>query len=106
LNLFTLNAVHRWFVGRRLRPYVGGGAGAAIPHVEATVGGVETDGYQLAGWAAQGLAGLSIDVTGPLSVFVEYKLSWADIDAELNGGGSIRHEIWTQQLVFGFTFRF
>ncbi len=108
-NLLTLNALHRWLpAGRRgwLQPYVGVGAGLAYPHVEAVVNGVETNGYQLAGWTAQGLAGVSADLTGSLSAFLEYKLNWADVDADLDGGGSIRQEIWTQQLLVGLTWRF
>jgi lipid A oxidase len=113
-NLLTLNAVRRWLLpGDRdgtlrgsLRPYVGLGAGAAIPHVEATVAGVRTEEYQLVGWTAQGLAGLGVDLTRSLSAFVEYKLNWADVDASLSGGGSVRQEIWTQQLLLGLTFRF
>jgi lipid A oxidase len=113
-NLLTLDAVHRWSLGDargrglkgRLQPYVGAGAGAAIPHVEATVNGVETSGYQLAGWTVAGLAGMSIDIAGPVSGFIEYKLNWADVDGHLDGGGSIRQEIWTQQLVLGLSIRF
>lgn len=108
-NLLTLNALHRWLpMGRRgrLQPYVGAGAGLACPRVEALVNGVETDGYQLAGWTVQGLAGVNVDLTRSLGAFVEYKLNWADVDAELGGGGSIQQEIWTHQLLVGLTWRF
>jgi lipid A oxidase len=107
LNLATLNVVRRWLPERgRLAPYAGAGAGAAIPHVEATVGGVRTEEYQLAGWTLQGLAGVSLEIAGPVAAFLEYKLNWADVDAGLDGKGSIRQEIWTHQLLLGMTLRF
>ncbi|MCO4847302.1 MAG: lipid A oxidase, partial [Yoonia sp.] len=48
LNTLTVNAYRRWenAVGD-LTPYVGGGLGLAIPHVEVTHGESETFGYQV-----------------------------------------------------------
>ena len=63
-----------------LVPYAGIGAGAAIPHTEVWFKGEgkknRTNEYQLAGPAAQLLAGLELRV-GRVSYFVEYKFNYA-----------------------------
>lgn len=53
LNTLTINVYRRWenALGS-ISPYVGGGLGVAIPHVEVTYGGSETFGYQVTGPAA------------------------------------------------------
>lgn len=78
----------------RIRPYVGLGAGFALPHVEVWFPGEEnsrrTNEYQFAGPAAQLLAGLEIR-TGNMSYFVEYKFTWAQILAALSERQSWRN---------------
>jgi lipid A oxidase len=114
LNFLTLNLLHRWFpkgqrgdspLGR-LQPYVGIGAGITIPHVETTVDNKSTDEYQFGGPALQGLAGLSYDLFKHLSTFIEYKISYADVDMDIAGGGKISIEPVTHQFVFGLSARF
>lgn len=102
-NLLTLNGLYRFPLIGHLEPYAGLGAGAAIPHVETNVGGVETSEYQLAGPAVQGLIGVTADVTQRLSVFAEYKLSYADINADLRGGGTVQLAPWTNHFVLGLS---
>lgn len=73
----------------RLRPYVGIGAGAALPHVEVWPTGAteveKTNEYQAAGPAMQFVFGLEWQGKfGP--VFIEYKYTWAQITAALTGG--------------------
>ena len=113
-NFLTLNFMRRWFpkgqrdntfVGR-LQPYAGIGAGAAIPHVEATVGGVTTARYDSAGWTMQGMLGVNFDIWGPISAFVEYKLNYAHVDIGLNGGSNIETQTWTHQFIIGLAVRF
>ena len=74
-----------------VRPYVGAGAGLAMPHVEVWAAGDprerRTNEYQLAGPAAQLVAGFELRV-GRLACFVEYKLSWAWISGALTGDHS------------------
>lgn len=72
-----------------LRPYVGIGAGFALPHVEVWHPGEpqRTNEYQLGGPAAQFVAGLELR-TGKVSYFVEYKFSWASISGALTGDKS------------------
>jgi hypothetical protein len=103
-NLLTLNAAHRWRADRRVRPFVGGGLGASLAHVEVGLGEDVTDEYQLAGPAAQVLGGAEVRFGRLISVVVEYKLSWADIDTDLQGGGSLHVRPWTHQFVFGVGF--
>ena len=107
-NLLTLNGTYRWlFDGdeseliRRLEPYAGLGLGVAIPHVETEREGVVTDEYQLTGIAAEGLVGLGFHVAGRFALLMEYKLTYANLDGDLNGGASIRVRPWTSQFVVG-----
>ena len=102
-NILTANLAHRWIVAERFRPYVGGGAGIAIPHVEVTIDGSSTSEYQAAGPAFQALAGLDFRLIGPLSAFGEYKLTYAQISADLDGGGSIDVDPLTHHLAFGLS---
>jgi lipid A oxidase len=73
----------------QIRPYVGIGAGAAVPHVEVRFAGEKrwTSQYQYAGPSAQLLAGLEIR-SGRGSFFLEYKFIWASISAALTRGHS------------------
>jgi hypothetical protein len=74
-----------------IRPYVGIGAGAAIPHVEVGFAGEpgrrRTNEYQLAGPAAQLVAGVEFR-HGRGSFYLEYKFTWASIAAMLSGDRS------------------
>ncbi len=75
----------------RIRPYLGLGAGVAVPHVEVWFAGEgaksRTHEYQYAGPAAQLMAGLELRV-GRGSYFVEYKFIWASLSGTLTGGRS------------------
>lgn len=65
LNTLTVNAYRRWenaIAG--LTPYVGGGVGLSIPHVEVVSGASETFGYQVTGPAATWIAGASYPISG------------------------------------------
>jgi lipid A oxidase len=72
-----------------VRPYLGIGAGFAIPHVEVWFPGepVRTNEYQYAGPAAQAIAGLELRA-GKWSYFIEYKFTWASISGALTGDES------------------
>lgn len=119
-NSFTFNVMYRWFLGEggrrdgtffgRLQPYVGVGAGVAIPHVEASVNGVTTSDYQWAGPAAQGFLGANYDLAGwgwgSLSMFAEYKLTHVNVDLNLVGGSSIRTSTLTNQFIVGLSLAF
>ena len=108
-NLFTATGSYRWFVGSegpglegsRWRPYIGLGLGIAVPHVEITVPESETYEYQLVGPAAQGFLGTELSITRRFSFFAEYKLTWADMQPDLVGGGTLEVQPWTNHLVLG-----
>ncbi len=75
----------------RVTPYVGVGAGVAVPHVEVWFQGEgeepRTNEYQFAGPAAQLVGGLELR-TGRMSYFIEYKFSLAWLNGGLTGGKS------------------
>ncbi|HEX2115124.1 MAG TPA: hypothetical protein VHM01_12025 [Alphaproteobacteria bacterium] len=105
LNLLTLNGLYRLRLPVAIEPYAGIGVGVAIPHVETEIAGVATQDYQLAGPAAQALVGINAPVHGRFSAFLEYKLSYANIDGDLSGGGTLEVEPWTNHFVLGLSFQ-
>jgi lipid A oxidase len=110
-NLLTGNALYRWSTGRthwfgESRPYAGVGLGIAYPHVEVAINGQSTVDYQITGPAYQGFVGLDIEAFERVSVVVEYKLTYAAIDADISGGGSVRFKPWTQHAVLGAAYHF
>lgn len=115
LNTITFNGHYRWFpAGQRdssllgrMQLYTALGAGFSIPHVEATVNGVNTHEYQAgAGPVLNGMLGVNYDIWDFVSGFVEYKLTYADVEAELKGGGSINTETVNHQIAFGIAAHF
>jgi lipid A oxidase len=110
-NLLTANALYRWQAWQsstlgEISPYAGAGLGVAWPHVEIAAGGQTTAEYQVAGPALQGLVGLDLKAFDRVSVFVEYKLSRADMRIDIAGGGSVRLNPATQHAIVGGTYRF
>jgi lipid A oxidase len=106
LNLLTLNGLYRLRPPIGIEPYAGLGLGVAIPHIETRTGTVETQGYELAGPAAQALIGIDAPVYKGVSAFVEYKLTYARISGDLEGGGTLDVNPWTNHFVFGLSYRF
>jgi lipid A oxidase len=108
-NLLLLEVLYRFnstFHGTVV-PYVGVGVGVTIPHVEVTLDNhTKTYEYQLAGAAAQIMAGLEYKLTDRWSVFTEFKLSYSSIAADLQGGGSLETDLWSPQIALGVTYRF
>lgn len=107
LNTLTVNAYRRWenAIGG-LTPYVGGGLGIAIPHVEVTNGGSETFGYQVTGPAATWIAGASYPISDKWSVFGEYKGTYSQNTADLDTGGTLETDVLTNAVNVGLSFRF
>ena len=93
------------FLGR-IQPYAGIGAGVAIPHVEVAVGDSLTDNYQVGGPAVQGTVGANLDVIWGFSIFADYKLTYADIEADLGEGGSLKIEPVTNHFALGLSYSF
>lgn len=90
-NVLLVTPLVRLASFANITPYAGIGGGFALPHVEVWSAGDardrRTNEYQLAGAAAQIVAGLDIRL-GRFSWFIEYKLSWASISGALTGGHS------------------
>jgi lipid A oxidase len=108
LNLLTANVLYRHPNNSRFTPYVGVGAGIAIPHVEVefVATGNETFEYQATGPAVQGLIGVDIAITDHISTFVEYKANYSWNEADLAGGGSLETNILSNQFIVGLTYKF
>ena len=97
-NMVTLNALAR--LGRfRVQPYVGAGAGISLPHTEVAFREEKgrTYEYQYAGLVGQALVGFEVPL-GRVSVFVEYKFSYAPYDVPLSGvnGWLLVTDVWRQ----------
>ncbi len=107
LNTLTVNAYRRWnqVIGG-LTPYVGGGIGVALPHVEVTNGASETFGYQLTGPAATWIAGATMPINDKWSVFGEYKGTFSSNTADLDSGGKLETDIVTNAVNVGVSFNF
>lgn len=111
LNLITVNYAKRW-PGKwnNFTPYVSGGIGIALPHVDITPvsTGVRTYGYQLTGAAARLTAGASYDITDNWRAFGEYQFTVSSNTAELDGpgGGTLSTRIITNSLNIGISYAF
>ena len=107
LNILTVNAYRSWdgaLAG--LSPYVGGGLGVAVPHVELTDNGSETFGHQATGPAVALIAGASYPISEQWSVFGEYKGTYSMNAADLEGGGTLETDIITNSVNLGVSFNF
>ncbi|RMF09967.1 MAG: lipid A oxidase [Alphaproteobacteria bacterium] len=107
LNLLTFNVLYRTDRGR-YRPYGGVGVGLSIPNVEfrRANGGPETNEYQITGVAVAGLVGLEMDINDRFALFGEYKLTFSQNEADLNGGGTLEADLWTNHVIFGVAYKF
>ncbi|MGR3269388.1 porin family protein [Thalassococcus profundi] len=108
LNILTANAMYRWpDKWGSLTPYVGGGVGVAIPHVDVeTAAGDKTFGYQYTGPAARVIAGAKYDLNERFAVFGEYQFVYSSNDADLDGGGSLKSDIKTNAINVGLSLKF
>ncbi|MEO1640946.1 MAG: outer membrane beta-barrel protein [Pseudomonadota bacterium] len=107
INTLTVNAYRRWndALGT-MSPYVGGGIGVSVPHVELTNGASETFGYQITGPAATVIAGAQMPINDQWSVFGEYKGTISSNTADLDSGGTLEADVVTNALNVGVSFNF
>ncbi len=106
LNTLTLNGLYRHPLSW-VTPYAGVGVGVSIPHVEVDVaGGSSTEEYQVGGVAAQALAGMEFSLGDRFALFAEYKFSYTPLDVDLDGGGSLETDLFTNQAMLGLSVRF
>lgn len=107
LNTWTINGYRRWQNAMGdATPYVGAGLGISAPGVEVRYQGSDTFEYQITGIAATWLAGVTYPVNNEWSVFGEYKGTFTSNDVELEGGGSLTSDIFTNALNVGVSFSF
>ena len=109
INTLTFNAVKRFpTISYGLRPYVGGGLGVSIPHVEVqtTAAGARTFEYQYGGVVAQFQGGVEYSINEQWSIFGEYKMNYVDLNVDLDGGGSLSSELITNSINIGAGFSF
>ena len=107
LNTLTANAYYRWqdALGE-VTPYVGGGIGLSIPHVEVITENSRTLDYQVTGPAATWIAGASMPINENWSVFGEYKGTYSINEGDLETGGTVSSDIFTNALNVGVSFNF
>lgn len=107
LNILTINGYRRWEnQNSKVTPYIGGGLGVSIPHVEVTYGSSETFGYQLTGPAVAWLAGGSFALNDRWSVFAEYKGTYSKNIADLETGGTLNNDVVTNAVNLGISVNF
>lgn len=107
LNTLTANAYYRWDAGLgTITPYVGGGVGITVPHVEVITSDSRTLGFQYTGPAATVIAGASMPINDQWSVFGEYKGTATFNEGDLDTGGTIETDIFTNALNIGVSFNF
>jgi lipid A oxidase len=107
LNQIYLGGTYRWQHEQWWTPYVGFGVGLSVPHVEVrrTGSSVKTFEYQVTGVAVEGLVGVDIASRPRVSAFGDYKLSFSSNDADLNGGGTLETDVWTNHFILGLSYR-
>ena len=119
-NIITANVMKRWpgaFIKQPgFTPYVGGGVGIAMPHVDAAVTGASnrTYDYEYTGLALRGIAGLKYDLTEDWALFGEYQFTWSDnsitVDADPavagQADGKLSTDITTHAVNFGISYSF
>ncbi|KAA9006660.1 outer membrane protein [Histidinibacterium aquaticum] len=107
LNIATANVYYRWpeRLGP-LTPYVGAGAGIAVPHVEVEKNGSSTYEYQYTGPAVTLIAGASYPLSDSWAVFGELKSTMSWNEAELSSGGTLESRIVTNALNVGVSYNF
>lgn len=107
LNTLTANAYYRWQDAfGDITPYVGGGVGLSIPHVEVLTADSRTLGYQVTGPAATLIAGATMPINDQWSIFGEYKGTFTVNEGDLDTGGTVSSDIFTNALNVGVSFNF
>lgn len=118
-NIITANAIKRWpgaFNSGMFTPYLGGGIGVAIPHVDIQPLGspTRTYGYEQTGLAVRGIAGIKYDLTDRWALFTEYQFTYSDNEMTIDPNitipgqlpGQLKTEILTHAVNFGISYSF
>ena len=115
-NIFTANVMKRWpglFNSGKFTPYLGGGVGIAVPHVDALATGAtnRTFDYENTGPALRGIAGVKYDFNDRWAIFSEYQITWSDNDITIDPdagqpSGRLNAELLTHAVNFGISYSF
>ena len=107
VNILTVNAMRRW-PGQwgDLTPYVGGGVGVAIPHVDVESGGGKSFEYQVTGPAARWTAGASYPLSDTVSIFADYQGTYSMHTMDLGSGGTLETNLVTNAVNLGVSLSF
>lgn len=107
LNILTVNVTRRWRSdGKRWVPYLSGGLGVSVPHVEVETTGGKTLGYQLTGPAARWTLGIAYSINRRWSLFAEYGGTYSQNKADLDNGGTLETDILTNAANLGISYSF
>jgi lipid A oxidase len=107
LNIVTANVLYRWpEPSRRWTPYVIGGLGVSVPHVEVTTAAGRTFEYEYGGLALRAAAGISYAFNEHWSGFAEVQATYTVNDVDLKNGGDLETNIFTNALNLGVSYRF
>lgn len=102
MDTLTLNGLRRFegaFEG--VTPYVGAGLGVAVTEFEADGATVDASGP-----AVSWVAGASLPIGENWSVFGEYEGTYADVEGDTGGGGTIEADTVTNSINLGVSFSF
>lgn len=102
MDTLTVSGLRRWedaFEG--VTPYVGAGVGVAVTEFEA-----DGDEVDASGPAVSWVAGASVPIGENLSVFGEYEGTYADVEGDTAGGGSLEADTVTNSINLGVSFSF
>lgn len=119
-NIITANVIKRWPGAfertPRFTPYLGGGVGIAVPHVDIKVTGASsrTFGFETTGVALRGIAGLKYAINERWSLFGEYQVVYSDNDATIEADpavpgqtdGKLKTELFTHAVNIGISYSF
>ncbi len=89
-----------------IEPYYGLGLGIAYPHVDVEGANSKTYDYQYTGAAYQIMLGAKKQIVDSWKTFVEYRVTYTPIEADLDGGGRIKTNILNNQVSLGITYLF
>lgn len=118
-NIVTANVLKRFpdaYAGSGFTPYLGGGIGLAIPHVDIQVEGTNarTHDYETTGLALRGIAGMKYALSDRWALFGEYQIVWSDNDVTIDADpavpgqtdGTLKTELLTHAVNIGVSYSF
>ncbi len=102
LDSLTIGGVRRWEDAfASVSPYLGAGLGLAQAELEA-----DGDTVDATGAAVSWVAGASVPIGENWSVFGEYEGTYADVEGDTEGGGTLGSETVTNSINLGVSFDF